>query len=178
MTLSSRPSSAASPAKTCGWPRNTGSPPICRLRNLPRTSTSSPTLTDEVTRLIVEYSDRAAFRDHLSHLIRSVGFSSTGSATNSHGPRCFKLRWRPASRRRWRVGGEPDHRLQTLMVLAAKCSVCHPASSATRAAVPGRLSVAAAANQSDRLHRPASRRSSSPALLGSGDAVIGINPAT
>jgi ethanolamine ammonia-lyase large subunit len=131
-----------------------------------------PYETDEVTRLIVDSHDRAAFAA-VSHL--TVGAlrdwllsdQATTSALTALAPGLTPEMAAAVAK----ISG-----LQDLMVMAAKCSV------ATRfrgtIGLPGRLSVRLQPNHPTDDARGIAASILDGLLLGSGDALIGINPAT
>ena len=131
-----------------------------------------PYESDAVTRLIIDSHDAAAFAP-VAHLTVGGFRDWLLSDTSGAGSAC-----RARARRHARNGGRVAKicRVQDLIVIAAKCSVV--TASATRSVSPG-----GCRSGSSRITRPtipaASPRSIFDGLLlGAGDAVIGINPAT
>jgi len=131
-----------------------------------------PYETDEVTRLIIDTHDRSAFAP-VAHLtvggLRDWLLSDAATA-----PRLAAL-----------AGGlTPEmaaavskiSRLQDLMVMAAKCSVV--TAFRNTIGLPGRLSVRLQPNHPTDDVRGIAASILDGLLLGAGDAVIGINPAT
>ncbi len=131
-----------------------------------------PYETDEVTRLIVDSHDRTAFAP-VSHL--TVGglrdWLLSDAATT---PVLTALA--PGVTPEMAAAVSKISRLQDLMVMAAKCSVVTRFRNTI--GLPGRLSVRLQPNHpTDDAHGIAASILDG-LLLGSGDAVIGINPAT
>jgi ethanolamine ammonia-lyase large subunit len=127
---------------------------------------------DEVTRLIVDGHDKAAFAPVAHHTVGSfrdwlLSDDATTEALTALAP-----------------GVTPEvaaavskiSRLQDLMVMAAKCSVVTRFRNTI--GLPGRLSVRLQPNHPTDDPRGIAASILDGLLLGSGDAVIGINPAT
>jgi len=131
-----------------------------------------PYETDEVTRLIVDMHDKAAFAP-IAHL--TVGglrdWLLSDEATSE-----VLTRLAPGVTPEIAAAVSKISRLQDLMVMAAKCSVVTRFRNTV--GLPGRLSVRLQPNHPT--DDPAGIAASilDGLLLGSGDAVIGINPAT
>jgi ethanolamine ammonia-lyase large subunit len=131
-----------------------------------------PYKTDEVTRLIIDGHDKKAFAP-IAHLTVG-GFRDWLLSDEATTPKLTAL----AS------GVTPEmaaavskiSRLQDLMVMAAKCSVVTRFRSTV--GLPGRLSVRLQPNHPTDDARGIAASILDGLLLGSGDAVIGINPAT
>jgi ethanolamine ammonia-lyase large subunit len=131
-----------------------------------------PYESDEVTRLIVDSHDRAAFAP-IAHL--TVGglrdwLLSDEAAT----PVLAALA--PGITPEMAAAVSKISRLQDLMVVAAKCSVVTRFRNTV--GLPGRLSVRLQPNHPTDDARGIAASILDGLLLGSGDAVIGINPAT
>ena len=128
---------------------------------------------DEVTRLIVDTHDRAAFAP-VAHLTVG-GFRDwlLSDAATTRGP---VARSRPASRRRWRPRSQSSCGNRTSIVVAAKCRVVTRFRNTI--GLPGRLSVRLQPNHPTDDPRGIAASILDGLLLGCGDAVIGINPAT
>ena len=131
-----------------------------------------PYETDEVTRLIVETHDRAAFAP-IAHLTVG-GFRDWLLADETT----------PAVVSAIAGGVTPEmaaavskiSRLQDLIVVAAKCTVV--TAFRTTVGLPGRLSVRLQPNHPTDDPRGIAASILDGLLLGAGDAVIGVNPAT
>src|SRR6195256_870446 len=131
-----------------------------------------PYATDEVTRLIVDTHDRAAFAT-IAHLTVG-GFRDwllsdavTTDILSTLGPGITPERAAAVSK---------ISRLQDLMVMAAKCSVVTRFRNTI--GLPGRLSVRLQPNHPTDDLAGIAASILDGLLLGAGDAVIGINPAT
>ena len=131
-----------------------------------------PYEADEVTRLIVDSHDRAAFSP-ISHLTVG-GFrdwllsdEATTSALTALAPSVTPEMAAAVSK---------ISRLQDLMIVAAKCGVV--TAFRNTIGLPGRLSVRLQPNHPTDDPRGIAASILDGLLLGSGDAVIGINPAT
>ena len=131
-----------------------------------------PYEADEVTRLIVDSHDRAAFLP-ISHLTVG-GFrdwllsdEATTSALTALAPGVTPEMAAAVSK---------ISRLQDLMIVAAKCGVV--TAFRNTIGLPGRLSVRLQPNHPTDDPRGIAASILDGLLLGSGDAVIGINPAT
>jgi len=131
-----------------------------------------PYETDEVTRLIVDSHDRAAFAP-VAHLTVG-GLRDWLLSDEATTPVLTALA--PGITPEMAAAVSKISRLQDLMVIAAKCSVV----TAFRSTVglPGRLSVRLQPNHPTDDARGIAASILDGLLLGSGDAVIGINPAT
>jgi ethanolamine ammonia-lyase large subunit len=131
-----------------------------------------PYETDEVTRLIVDGHDRQAFTD-IAHLTVG-GFRDWLLSDEATTPVLAALA--PGVTPEMAAAVSKISRLQDLMVMAAKCSVV------TRfrgtVGLPGRLSTRLQPNHPTDDARGIAASILDGLLLGSGDAVIGINPAT
>jgi ethanolamine ammonia-lyase large subunit len=131
-----------------------------------------PYESDEVTRLIIDSHDRKAFAP-VAHLTVG-GFRDWLLADETTAPVLSALA----------AGLTPEVvaavskicRLQDLMVIAAKCSVV--TAFRNTLGLPGRLSVRLQPNHPTDDARGIAASTFDGLLLGSGDAVIGINPAT
>jgi ethanolamine ammonia-lyase large subunit len=146
------------------------------LADLPLTTFLSeavvPYEDDEVTRLIIDSHDSAAFAA-VSHLtvggLRDFLLADTATAE-------VLTALAPGLTPEMAAAVSKISRLQDLMVMAAKCSVV------TRfrdtIGLPGRLSVRLQPNHPTDDARGIAASILDGLLLGSGDAVIGINPAT
>jgi ethanolamine ammonia-lyase large subunit len=131
-----------------------------------------PYETDEVTRLIVDGHDRAAF-SRVAQL--TVGgfrdwLLSDGASTAALAALA------PGVTPEMAAAVSKISRLQDLMVVAAKCSVA--TAFRNTIGLPGRLSVRLQPNHPTDDPRGIAASILDGLLLGSGDAVIGINPAT
>jgi ethanolamine ammonia-lyase large subunit len=131
-----------------------------------------PYETDEVTRLIVDGHDRQAFTD-IAHLTVG-GFRDWLLSDEATAPVLAALA--PGVTPEMAAAVSKISRLQDLMVIASKCSVV------TRfrdtVGLPGRLSTRLQPNHPTDDARGIAASILDGLLLGSGDAVIGINPAT
>jgi ethanolamine ammonia-lyase large subunit len=127
---------------------------------------------DEVTRLIVDGHDRAAFAP-VSHLTVG-GFRDWLLSDEATGPALTVLA--PGVTPEMAAAVSKISRLQDLMVIAAKCSVV--TAFRNTVGLPGRLSVRLQPNHPTDDPRGIAASILDGLLLGSGDAVIGINPAT
>jgi ethanolamine ammonia-lyase large subunit len=131
-----------------------------------------PYETDEVTRLIVDGHDRQAFAA-IAHLTVG-GFRDWLLSDEATTPALATLA--PGVTPEMAAAVSKISRLQDLMVMAAKCSVV------TRfrdtVGLPGRLSTRLQPNHPTDDARGIAASILDGLLLGSGDAVIGINPAT
>jgi ethanolamine ammonia-lyase large subunit len=131
-----------------------------------------PYETDEVTRLIVDGHDNAAFAK-VAHLTVG-GFRDWLLSDEATTPALAALA--PGVTPEMAAAVSKISRLQDLMVIAAKCSVV------TRfrdtVGLPGRLSTRLQPNHPTDDARGIAASILDGLLLGSGDAVIGINPAT
>jgi ethanolamine ammonia-lyase large subunit len=131
-----------------------------------------PYETDEVTRLIVDAHDRAAFAP-VAHL--TVGalrdWLLSDDATTAE-----LAALAPGITPEMAAAVSKICRLQDLMVIAAKCSVVTKFRNTI--GLPGRLSVRLQPNHPTDDARGIAASILDGLLLGSGDAVIGINPAT
>jgi ethanolamine ammonia-lyase large subunit len=149
--------------------------PICSGRPAPHGLSDEPAVpyeTDEVTRLIIDTHDKAAFA-RIAHL--TVGdfrdwLLSDEATADALGALASGITPEMAA------AVSKISRLQDLMVMAAKCSVVTHFRNTV--GLPGRLSVRLQPNHP--FDDPAGIAASilDGLLLGSGDAVIGINPAT
>ena len=132
-----------------------------------------PYETDEVTRLICDSHDAAAFAP-IAHL--TVGEFRDWLLGRRRRPRPPSPLSRPDSRPRWRRPSRKIMRLQDLVTAAAKCRVVTRFRSTI--GLPGRLSTRLQPN-----HPTDDLKGIAASILdglcyGSGDAVIGVNPAT
>jgi ethanolamine ammonia-lyase large subunit len=131
-----------------------------------------PYETDEVTRLIVDSHDRAAFAA-VAHLtvggLRDWLLSDAASA-----PALAALA--PGITPEMAAAVSKISRLQDLMLMAGKCTVVTRFRNTI--GLPGRLSVRLQPNHPTDDARGIAASILDGLLLGSGDAVIGINPAT
>jgi len=131
-----------------------------------------PYETDEVTRLIVDSHDRAAFAP-IAHL--TVG--GLRDWLLSDAPTAEKLAaLAPGITPEMAAAVSKISRLQDLMVMAAKCSVITRFRNTL--GLPGRLSVRLQPNHPTDDLKGIAASILDGLLLGAGDAVIGINPAT
>ena len=133
---------------------------------------SFPTKTDEVTRLIIDSHDRAAFAP-IAHLTVG-GFRDWLLSDEATTPALAALA--PGVTPEMAAAVSKISRLQDLMVMAAKCSVVTRFRNTI--GLPGRLSVRLQPNHPTDDARGIAASILDGLLLGSGDAVIGINPAT
>src|SRR5262249_20311929 len=131
-----------------------------------------PYETDEVTRLIIDSHDPSAFAP-VAHLtvggLRDWLLSDAATA-----PALAALA--PGVTPEMAAAVSKISRLQDLMVMAAKCSVV--ARFRNTVGLPGRLSVRLQPNHPTDDPRGIAASILDGLLLGAGDAVIGINPAT
>jgi ethanolamine ammonia-lyase large subunit len=131
-----------------------------------------PYETDEVTRLIIDTHDKAAFSP-IAHL--TVGglrdwLLSDAATTDALSDLASGVTPEMAA------AVTKISRLQDLMVMAAKCRVV--TAFRNTLGLPGRLSVRLQPNHPTDDRRGIAASTLDGLLLGSGDAVIGINPAT
>ena len=131
-----------------------------------------PYESDEVTRLIVDGHDKAAFAP-VAHLTVG-GFRDWLLSDEATTPALSALA--PGVTPEMVAAVSKISRLQDLMVMAAKCSVVTKFRSTI--GLPGRLSVRLQPNHPTDDPRGIAASILDGLLLGSGDAVIGINPAT
>jgi ethanolamine ammonia-lyase large subunit len=131
-----------------------------------------PYETDEVTRLIIDTHDHKAFAP-IAHLTVG-GLRDWLLADETTGPVLATLA--PGLMPEMAAAVSKISRLQDLMVLAAKCSVVTRFRNTV--GLPGRLSVRLQPNHPTDDPRGIAASILDGLLLGSGDAVIGINPAT
>ena len=131
-----------------------------------------PYETDEVTRLIIDSHDRAAFAP-IAHLTVG-GFRDWLLSDEATTPVLAALA--PGVTPEMAAAVSKISRLQDLMVMAAKCSVVTRFRNTI--GLPGRLSVRLQPNHPTDDARGIAASILDGLLLGSGDAVIGINPAT
>jgi ethanolamine ammonia-lyase large subunit len=131
-----------------------------------------PYESDEVTRLIVDTHDRAAFAP-VSHL--TVGGLRDWLLSDAATPAMLTA-LAPGLTPEMAAAVSKISRLQVLMVMAAKCSVV--TRFRTTVGLPGRLSVRLQPNHPTDDVRGIAASILDGLLLGAGDAVIGINPAT
>jgi ethanolamine ammonia-lyase large subunit len=131
-----------------------------------------PYESDEVTRLIVDGHDRAAFAV-VAHLTVG-GLRDWLLADEATGPILAALA--PGITPEMAAAVSKISRLQDLMVMAAKCNVVTRFRNTI--GLPGRLSVRLQPNHPTDDARGIAASILDGLLLGSGDAVIGINPAT
>ena len=127
---------------------------------------------DEVTRLIVDSHDKTAFAP-VSHLTVG-GFRDWLLSDEATTPVLTALA--PGITPEMAAAVSKISRLQDLMVIAAKCSVVTKFRNTV--GLPGRLSVRLQPNHPTDDARGIAASILDGLLLGSGDAVIGINPAT
>jgi ethanolamine ammonia-lyase large subunit len=127
---------------------------------------------DEVTRLIVDSHDRTAFEPVASLTVG--GFRDWLLADETTTERLAALA--PGLTPEMAAAVSKICRLQDLMLIAAKCSVV--TKFRTTIGLPGRLSVRLQPNHPTDDLRGIAVSILDGLLLGSGDAVIGINPAT
>lgn len=178
-TLMARASPARSGDRLAGVAAESGEERVAAqfaLADLPLTTFLSETVVpyerDEVTRLIVDTHDRAAFAS-VSHL--TVGglrdFLLSDEATT---PVVSALA--PGLTPEMAAAVSKLSRLQDLMVIAAKCSVVTRFRNTI--GLPGTLSVRLQPNHPTDDPRGIAASILDGLLLGAGDAVIGINPAT
>ena len=146
------------------------------LADLPLTTFLSeavvPYEDDEVTRLIVDSHDAAAFAP-VAHLTVG-GFRDWLLADETTAPVLSALA--PGIMPEMAAAVSKLCRLQDLIVIAAKCSVV--TAFRNTLGLPGRLSVRLQPNHPTDDARGIAASIFDGLLLGSGDAVIGINPAT
>ena len=128
--------------------------------------------SDEVTRLIVDTHDRAAFTP-IAHLTVG-GLRDWLLSDDATTPALTALA--PGITPEMAAAVSKISRLQDLMVMAAKCSVVTRFRNTV--GLPGRLSVRLQPNHPTDDARGIAASILDGLLLGSGDAVIGINPAT
>src|SRR4051812_6026310 len=131
-----------------------------------------PYKTDEVTRLIIDGHDKNAFAP-IAHLTVG-GFRDWLLSDEATTPKLTALA--PGVTPEMAAAVSKISRLQDLMVMAAKCSVVTRFRSTV--GLPGRLSVRLQPNHPTDDARGIAASILDGLLLGSGDAVIGINPAT
>ena len=153
-----------------GWPRNTRSP-TCRCAPFSK-STSCRTRQDEVTRLIIDTHDAAAFAP-IAHL--TVGGLRDWLLSDAATTETLTA-LAPGVTPEMAAAVSKISRLQDLMVMAAKCSVVTRFRNTI--GLPGRLSVRLQPNHPTDDLAGIAASILDGLLLGSGDAVIGINPAT
>src|SRR5438552_2993734 len=128
--------------------------------------------SDEVTRLIIDTHDRTAFAP-VAHLTVG-GFRDWLLSDAATAPVLAALA--PGVTPEMAAAVSKISRLQDLMVMAAKCSVVTRFRNTV--GLPGRLSVRLQPNHPTDDARGIAASILDGLLLGSGDAVIGINPAT
>jgi len=128
--------------------------------------------SDEVTRLIVDTHDRAAFTP-IAHLTVG-GLRDWLLSDDATTPALTALA--PGITPEMAAAVSKISRLQDLMMMAAKCSVVTRFRNTV--GLPGRLSVRLQPNHPTDDARGIAASILDGLLLGSGDAVIGINPAT
>src|SRR5947209_15475234 len=131
-----------------------------------------PYKTDEVTRLIIDGHDKNAFAP-IAHLTVG-GFRDWLLSDDAATPKLTALA--PGVTPEMAAAVSKISRLQDLMVMAAKCSVVTRFRNTV--GLPGRLSVRLQPNHPTDDPRGIAASILDGLLLGSGDAVIGINPAT
>src|SRR5882672_11423984 len=131
-----------------------------------------PYETDEITRLIIDTHDRKAFAP-IAHLTVG-GFRDWLLSDEATTPALTALA--PGVTPEMAAAVSKISRLQDLMVMAAKCSVVTRFRNTV--GLPGRLSVRLQPNHPTDDARGIAASILDGLLLGSGDAVIGINPAT
>src|SRR5215207_5117510 len=131
-----------------------------------------PYETDEVTRLIIDGHDKAAFAP-IAHLTVG-GFRDWLLSDDATATKLAALA--PGVTPEMAAAVSKISRLQDLMVMAAKCSVVTRFRNTL--GLPGRLSVRLQPNHPRDEPRGIAASILDGLLLGSGDAVIGINPAT
>ncbi len=131
-----------------------------------------PYESDEVTRLIIDSHDKAAFAA-VAHLTVG-GFRDWLLSDEATTPVLSTLA--PGVTPEMAAAVSKISRLQDLMVMAAKCSVVTRFRNTI--GLPGRLSVRLQPNHPTDDARGIAASILDGLLLGSGDAVIGINPAT
>ena len=131
-----------------------------------------PYESDEVTRLIIDTHDQAAFAP-VAHLTVG-GFRDWLLSDEATTPVLTALA--PGVTPEMAAAVAKISRLQDLMVMAAKCSVVTRFRNTI--GLPGRLSVRLQPNHPTDDARGIAASILDGLLLGSGDAVIGINPAT
>jgi ethanolamine ammonia-lyase large subunit len=142
--------------------------PLGRLRDEPVV----PYEADEVTRLIVDGHDAAAFRP-IAHL--TVGGLRDWLLSDAATPEALAA-LAPGVTPEIAAAVAKISRLQDLMVIAAKCRVVTRFRNTL--GLPGRLSVRLQPNHPTDDLQGIAASILDGLLLGSGDAVIGINPAT
>jgi len=131
-----------------------------------------PYETDEVTRLIVDTHDRTAFAP-IAHLTVG-GFRDWLLSDDATTPALTALA--PGITPEMAAAVSKISRVQDLMVMAAKCSVVTRFRNTV--GLPGHLSVRLQPNHPTDDARGIAASVLDGLLLGAGDAVIGINPAT
>jgi ethanolamine ammonia-lyase large subunit len=131
-----------------------------------------PYEADEVTRLIVDTHDRAAFAP-IAHL--TVGGFRDWLLADETTPAVVSA-LAPGVTPEMAAAVSKISRLQDLIVMAAKCTVV--TAFRTTVGLPGRLSVRLQPNHPTDDPRGIAASILDGLLLGAGDAVIGINPAT
>jgi ethanolamine ammonia-lyase large subunit len=131
-----------------------------------------PYESDEVTRLIIDTHDRKAFAP-VAHLTVG-GFRDWLLSDEATTPALAALA--PSVTPEMAAAVSKISRLQDLIVMAAKCSVVTRFRNTV--GLPGRLSVRLQPNHPTDDGRGIAASILDGLLLGSGDAVIGINPAT
>ena len=131
-----------------------------------------PYETDEVTRLIIDGHDRAAFAAVAHLTVR--GFRDWLLSDQATPPALSALA--PGITPEMAAAVSKISRLQDLMLMAAKCSVVTRFRNTV--GLPGRLSVRLQPNHPTDDAKGIAASILDGLLLGAGDAVIGINPAT
>jgi ethanolamine ammonia-lyase large subunit len=131
-----------------------------------------PYETDEVTRLIIDTHDQAAF-EPISHL--TVGGLRDWLLSDAATPMVLTA-LAPGITPEMAAAVSKISRLQDLMVMASKCHVVTRFRNTI--GLPGRLSVRLQPNHPTDDPRGIAASILDGLLLGSGDATIGINPAT
>ena len=178
-TLLAKASPARSGDRLAGIAADTGEERVAAqyaLADLPLSTFLSKTViayeSDEVTRLIIDSHDRTAFAP-IAHLTVG-GFRDWLLADETTTPVLSALA--PGITPEMAAAVSKLCRLQDLMAIAAKCSVV--TAFRDTLGLPGRLSVRLQPNHPTDDARGIAASIFDGLLLGAGDAVIGINPAT
>jgi ethanolamine ammonia-lyase large subunit len=178
-TLLAKASPARSGDRLAGVAADTGEERVAAqyaLADLPLATFLNETVvayeSDEVTRLIIDGHDRTAFAP-IAHLTVG-GFRDWLLADETTTP--VLSAWAPGITPEMAAAVSKLCRLQDLMAIAAKCSVV--TAFRNTLGLPGRLSVRLQPNHPTDDARGIAASIFDGLLLGAGDAVIGINPAT
>jgi ethanolamine ammonia-lyase large subunit len=178
-TLLAKASPARSGDRLAGVAADTGEERVAAqyaLADLPLATFLNETVvayeSDEVTRLIIDGHDRTAFAP-IAHLTVG-GFRDWLLADETTTP--VLSAWAPGITPEMAAAVSKLCRLQDLMAIAAKCSVV--TAFRNTLGLPGRLAVRLQPNHPTDDARGIAASIFDGLLLGAGDAVIGINPAT